>query len=70
MKYGDHNIMFALHSLRTWVNFNKISTHRVASIGFLKDVSTGLTLHSTAKQRVTNALMNVDLNETDITALQ
>ena len=70
MKYGDHNIMSTLQSLRTWVNFNIFSTHRVASIGFFKYVSTGLTLHSTAKKRVINTLMNDDLNDTDITALQ
>ena len=69
MKYSDHNIMSTLQSLRTRVTFNKFSTHRVASIGFLKYVSTGLTLHSTTKRRVTNALMNVDLNESDISAL-
>ena len=70
MKYSDHNIMSTLQSLRTWTTFNKSATHRVTSIDFLKYVSTDLTLHSTAKQQVTNALMNVDLNETDISALQ
>ena len=70
MKYSDHNIMSTLQSLRTWVTFNKFDTHRVASIGFLKYISTGLTLHSTAKQRVINALMNVKLNDDDISALQ
>ena len=49
MNYSDHNIMFTLQSLRTCVTFNKFDTHRVASIGFLKYVSTSLTLHSTAK---------------------
>ena len=62
--------MSRLQSLRTWVTFNKFDTHRVASIGFLKYVSTGLTLHSTAKQRVINALMKVNLNEAGILALQ
>ena len=70
MKYGDHNIMSTLQPLRTWTNFNKLSTHRVASIGFLKYVSICLTLHSTGKKRVTNALMNVDLNENNITTLK
>ena len=70
MKYGGYKFMYTLQSLRTWVNFNKFSTHRVASIGFLKYISTGLTLHSTAKQRVINALVNVKLNEKDITALK
>jgi len=62
--------MSTLQSLRTCVTFNKFDTHRVASIGFLKYVSTGLTLHVTAKQRVINALMKVHLNEADILALQ
>ena len=70
MKYSDHNIMSTLQSLRTSINFNKFDTYRVASIGFLKYVSTGLTLHSTVKQRVVNILMQVNLNEEDISALQ
>ena len=49
---------------------NKFSTHRVASIGFLKYISTGLTLHPTVKQRDINTLVNVDLNEKDITILK
>ena len=49
LKYGDNNIMTILQPLRVWMAFNKLSIHREASIGFLKCVSTGLTLHSTAK---------------------
>ena len=70
MKYSDHNIMFTLQFFRIWITFNKFDTHRVVSIGFLKYVSTGLTLHITAKQRVINALMQVNLNDVDILALQ
>ena len=70
MKYSDYNIISTLQSLRTWVIFNKLDTHRFASIGFLKYVSTGLTLHSTAKQRGINALVQVKLNEPDISAFQ
>ena len=70
MKYSDLNIMSTLQSLRTWVTFNKFDTHRVASIRFLKYISTGLTLHFTAKQRVINAIMKVNLNEADILTLQ
>ena len=49
MKYSEHNVMSTLQFLRTWVTFNKFSTHRVASIAFLKYVSIYLTLHSTEK---------------------
>ena len=70
MKYSDLNIMSTLQSLATWLIFNKFATHYVTSICFLKYASTGLILYLTAKQQVTNALMNLYLTETDIIALQ
>ena len=62
--------MSTLQSLQTWTTFKKFDNHRVASIGFLKYISTGLTLHYTAKKRVINALVQVNLNESDILAVQ
>ena len=62
--------MLALQSLRTWTTFNKFSTHRVTNISFLKYIITGLTLHSTAKQPVINALTNFDLTENNGIALK
>ena len=70
LKFGDHNIMSTLQSLNTWLNFNRFSTHREASIGFIKYVSIGLTLHHIAKTRVSTALLNVALLPDDITTLQ
>ena len=40
MQYSDHNIMSTPQFLRNWANFNKLSTYRVVSIGFLKYIST------------------------------
>ena len=62
--------MSTLQSPNTWLTFNKVSTHREASIGFLKYVSTGLTLQYIAKQRVTSALMKIELSDEDTIALQ
>ena len=62
--------MSTLQSLNTWLNLNCFSTHCEVSIGFIKYVSTGLTLHHIAKKRVSTALMNVDLSHEDIIALQ
>ena len=70
LKLGNHNIMSTLQSLSTWLNLNHFSTHREASIGFIKYVSTGLTLRHIAKKRVSTVLMNVDLSHQDIIALQ
>ena len=61
--------MDILQPLHVWMNFNKLSTHYEVSIGFLKYVNTGLTLHSTTKKQVINALMNVKLLDSDITKL-
>ena len=61
LKFDNHNIMSTLQSLSTWLNLNHFSTHREASIGFIKYVTTGLTLHHIAKKRVSTALMNIDL---------
>ena len=69
LKFGDHNIMSILQSLNTWLNLNRFSTHRKASIGFIKYVNTGLTLHHIAKKRVFTALMNVNLSRENIIAL-
>ena len=61
LKFGYHNIMSILQSLNTWLNVNRFSTHREASIAFIKYISTGLTLQHIVKKRVSTALMNVDL---------
>ena len=70
LKFGDHNIMSTLQSLNTWLNLNRFFTHREASIGFIKYVSTDLTLHHIAKKRVATALMKVELSPEDIFKLQ
>ena len=58
--------MFTLQFLSIRLTLNKFFTHREASIGFLKYVSTGLTLQYVTKKRITSALMNVDLTDEDI----
>ena len=58
--------MPTLQFLGTRLTLNKFSTHREASIGFLKYVSTGLTLQYVTKKRITSALMNVDITVEDI----
>lgn len=70
LKYDDHNIMATLQPIRVWMKFNKFSTHREASIRFLKYEYAGPTLHSTAKQYVINALMNIKLSDSDINTLK
>lgn len=70
LKYGDHTFMLTLQSLNTRLTFIKSFTHHEASVGFLKYVSTGRTVQNTLKERLISALMNVNLTEKDIIALQ
>ena len=62
--------MSTLQSPNTWLNLNRFSTHHEASIDFIKYVSTGLTLHHIAKNRVSTALTNVDPSPEDIIVLK
>ena len=63
--------MSTLQSLNTWLTFNKIYTHREASIGFLKNTLVPVKHYNILqKKRVTIALMKVDLSEEEIIALQ
>ena len=70
LKFGYHNIMSTVQSLNTLLNLNRLSTHREASISFIKYIGTGLILQPIAKKRVTTALMNVDISPENISALQ
>ena len=70
LKYGENNIMLTLQSLNTWLTFNRFSTHREASIDFLKYISTCLTFQYIAKKRLTFVLMNVDLTDEGSIALK
>ena len=63
MKYGDDNIMTTLQKNKTWLTQDKYNTHREASIGFIKYISTAFTPQQVAKARVVNALMNLKLTK-------
>ena len=63
MKYGDDNIMTTLQKYKTWLIQDKYNTHREASIGFIKYISTVFTLQQVAKVRVVNDLMNLKLTK-------
>ena len=62
--------MSTLQYLKILLNFNRLSTHRKVSIGFLKYIGNGLTLQYIAKKRATTAPMNVDLTEKDVIVIQ
>ena len=51
------------------LNTAHFNTHREASIGFIKYISTAFTLQQVAKARVVQALMNLELTKEEISTL-
>ena len=52
-----------------WLTQDKCSTHREASIGYIKYISIAFTLQQVVKARVVNALINLGLTKEEIFAL-
>ena len=52
-----------------WLKWNKFSTHREASIGFIKYVNTSITLQASIRSRIELTLCGMSLTEEDIKAL-
>ena len=61
--------MNTLHQQQAFIQFNQYSTHHEACIGWLKDISTSITLQSSAKLRVENLLKTAHLTESIIASL-
>ena len=62
--------METLQQLRTLINYNNVSAHREANIDFLTYISIGLTLQSSAKIIVVDALIKVDLHPNTVKVLR
>ena len=68
MKHGDDNIMSTLQK-KTWLTQDKYKTHREASIGFIKYISTVFAVKQVAKAHVVNVLVNFELTKEEISTL-
>ena len=58
--------MATLRDSWAWIRCDKFDTHREASIGWLKNMSTITTLHNTARSKVETALLDVTLTAEEI----
>ena len=66
--YNNNGVKTILPFLRhnnMWLNWNKLSTHREASIGFIKYVNTSITLQTLISSRIELALRSIPLTEED-----
>ena len=58
--------MATLRDSWAWIRCDKFDTHRKASIGWLKNMSTITTLHNTAKTKVETALLDITLTAAEV----
>ena len=58
---GDKTILPLLKTNNMWLKWNKFSTHREASIGFIKFVNPNLTLQTAVRSRIELALCSMPL---------
>ena len=58
--------MATLQDSWAWIRSDKFDTHREASIGWLKNMSTITTLHNTARSKVESALLDVTLATAEV----
>ena len=61
--------MATLRDSWAWIRSDKFDTHREASIGWLKNMSTITTLHNTARSKVASTLLDVTLTTVEVTQL-
>ena len=69
MNHGNDNIITTLQKNKTWLSQDKLPTHHEASINFIKYIITAFTFQQVAKERVVNALLNLELNKEEIFVL-
>ena len=58
---GDKTILLSLKTNNMWLKWNKFSTHREASIGFIKFVHPKITLQTAVRSRIELALYSMPL---------
>ena len=63
---GAKTVLPVLRHNNMWLKWNKLSTHREASIGFIKYVNTSITLQVSIRSRIELALCGMSLTEEDM----
>ena len=62
---GSKTILLFFRHNNMWLKWNKFSTHREASIGFIKYVNTSITLQVSIRSRIELALCSIPLTDED-----
>ena len=69
-KFGEQSVMSALLENNTYMKYEKYNTHKEDSIGWLKYVNPVISLQRTTREKISDALMLVHLNEEEMKAMK
>ena len=69
-KFGEQSVMPALLENNTYMKYEKFNTHKKDSINWLRYVNPVISLQRTTREKISNALMLVHLNDEEMTAMK
>ena len=69
-KFGEQSVISALLENNTYMKYEKYNTHKEDSIGWLKYVNPVISLQRTTREKISDALMLVHLNEEEMKAMK
>ena len=68
-KFGEKSVMFVLFENNTYMRYEKFNTHKEDSIGWLQYVNPIISLQRTTREKISDALILVHLNDDEMTAM-
>ena len=68
-KFGEKNVMSVLFENNTYVRYEKFNTHKEDFIGWLQYVNPIISLQLTTREKISDALILVHLNDDEMTAM-
>ena len=69
-KFGEQSVMSALLENNTYMKYEKFNTHKEDSIGWLKYINPVISLQRITREKISDALMLVHLNNEEMTAMK
>ena len=68
-KFGKNSVMSVLLKNNTYMKYEKFNTHKEDNIGWLKYINLVISLQRTTREKISDALMLVYLNEEEMIAM-
>ena len=68
-KFGEKSVMYVPLESKTYMKYEKFNTHKEDSIGWLRYVIPVISLQRTTREKISDTLMLVHLNDEEMTAM-